>query len=135
MKKFVILGFIIFGMIGPLNAQPIVINEEEFSSINDKTGIQQAIEDFEAVINGKAPVHAIIDNNALLPMDGGTTYYLGQGYKLTILKSLADISGIHGYFYGPIITFDKNMTVGNTNQISYIRFFSTNEFNKLKSAP
>lgn len=115
-------------------AEPVVIDEREFSQIGSEmaTNIKEAMEDFDAVAEGRRPVHAKADAQAPLPLDGGTTYYLGRGYKLTILKSLASIGGVDGYFYGPNITFDEKTVVGNTQQVSLIKFYSLEAFKKLQ---
>jgi hypothetical protein len=93
--------------------------------------IQEASEDFRAVVEGKKPIHAELDNDAPLPSDGGTTFYKGNGYHLTISASLSSFGEFNGTAYGPIIRFDDTFAPGNTNQISDIRVYSQDELRKL----
>ncbi len=89
--------------------------------------LAKAVEDLNAVIAGKKPLHVKIDIHRALPADGGTTYYIGDGYKITIIKSLSSIKHgrkcIDGYMYGPIITFDDDLISGNNKTISYVTFY------------
>ena len=84
---------------------------------------KQAMEDFSAVKKGLAPIYAKFDVNAGLPADGGTTYYVGHGYRLTVLKRLARVHGVDGYFYGPIISIGTYADNGYQG-ISSIKFYS-----------
>ena len=134
MKRVLILSAItLLGISYSAHAQPIIFDDGEVAKIDSEisSSINQAMEDSDAVVGGNPPIHARVDANAPLPSDGGTTYYLGQGYKLTILKSLASLAGVQGYFYGPIIVFDENVVVGNTNEISHIKFYSMEAFRTL----
>ncbi len=111
-------------------AQSVVIDDNSLSKTDDsiKECVREATDDFDAVINGNLPIHAAIDIKIPLPADGGTKYYIGKGYKLTIVKSLAYIGSVNGYYYGPIIIFDEQISSGNSNQISYVRFYSLDSF-------
>lgn len=93
--------------------------------------IQEASEDFLAVVEGRKPLHAKLDIDAPLPSDGGTTFYKGNGYNLTISASLSGFGGFSGVAYGPIIKFDDTFAPGNTNLISDIRVYSNDELRKL----
>ena len=93
--------------------------------------IMEANEDYLLVKNGKKPKNAKFDTKAALPSDGGTTYYRGNGYKLTILKRLSSFGKLRGYIYGPVITFDKKNTLGNSNKIVFLRFYTTLQLKKL----
>lgn len=96
----------------------------------DRQIISEASDDFRAVVQGKKPIHAKIDPDAPLPSDGGTHFYKGNGYKLTISISLSSFGEFNGTAYGPILTFDDSFAPGNTNQISDIRVYSTEELRK-----
>ena len=111
-------------------AQSVVIDTNSLSKIADsvKTSVKEATDDFDAVLNGQLLLHAVVDAKIPLPADGGTTFYSGKGYRLTIVKSLATIGGINGYFYGPIIEFDNKVVQGNSNKISCVRFYSLTKF-------
>ena len=93
--------------------------------------IQEASEDFRAVVQGRKPIHAKLDSDVPLPSDGGTTFYRGNGYNLTISLSLSRFGEFNGIAYGPIIRFDDTFAPGNTNQISDIRVYSDDELRKL----
>jgi len=97
--------------------------------------LQQALDDFNAVLEGKHPVHAIVDKEVPLPADGGTTFYKGDGYKLTIVKSLNGIMRgeeyVHGYIYGPIVSFESNVMTGNFPNIQHLTFYTGDELQKL----
>ena len=101
--------------------------------------IEQASEDFERVLVGRRPVHARFDAEAALPADGGTTFYTGSGYRLTIVKSIAHLNGggaqadISGYLYGPTVTLDEDILAGNNRQvISAVRFYTVEQLRQLQ---
>jgi hypothetical protein len=99
-------------------------------SARDGQIIKEASEDFRAVVQGKKPIHAKFDKNAPLPSDGGTHFYKGDGYELTISISLSSFGEFNGTAYGPILTFDEKFAPGNTNKISDIRVYSNEELRK-----
>jgi len=96
----------------------------------DRQIITEASEDFRAVVAGKKPMHAVFDKNADLPSDGGTTFYKGRGYNLTVLLSISSFGDFSGNAYGPIVTFDSTFAPGNTSEISDIRVYSSDELRK-----
>jgi hypothetical protein len=108
----------------------IGLNDARLSE-GERRVLTDASEDFKAVVAGKKPVHAILDKNAPLPSDGGSTFYNGDGYRLTVLESLSSFGGFHGTAYGPIIRFQKSFAPGNTAEVSDIRIYSREEFSKL----
>ena len=91
----------------------------------------EASEDFKAVLEGKKPVHAKLDLDVPLPSDGGTVFYLGNKYNLTIVKSLSSFGSVHGYVYGPAIFFDKAFATGNSSAMSSTKFYSTESLKQL----
>lgn len=97
--------------------------------------LQKALDDFNAILDGKYPVHAVVDKNVPLLSDGGTTYYKGDGYKLTIVMSLNGIMRgeeyIHGYIYGPIISFEATLMRGNFPNIQHITFYEGDKLKRL----
>lgn len=84
----------------------------------------EASEDFQAVLAGKLPPHATHDLFKAAPADGGTAFYSGRKYKLTIEKSLSSFGSLSGYVYGPIIVFDESFAPGNENRVSSLRFYT-----------
>jgi len=96
--------------------------------------LQQALDDVNAVLEGKHPVHATADNDVPRPADGGTTFYKGDGYKLTIVKSLNGIMRgkeyVHGYIYGPIISFKPDVMTGNFPNVQYLTFYTGEELQR-----
>jgi len=97
--------------------------------------LQKARDDFNAVLEGKHPNHAEVDKDVPLPSDGGTTFYKGDGYKLTIVKSLNGImcgeEYVHGYIYGPVILFEPDVMRGNFPRIQHLTFYTAEELQKL----
>ncbi len=91
----------------------------------------EATEDFNAVLEGRKPIHAKLDLDAPLPADGGTVFYLGNKYNLTVIKSLSSFGSVRGYVYGPAIFFDKKFATGNSSSLSSTKFYSTESFNQL----
>jgi hypothetical protein len=96
-----------------------------------REAIVAASEDFEAVRAGRAPVHAKLDRLAALPADGGTEFFVGSTYRLTIEKSLSAFGGLQGYLYGPILSFDEGFAPGNEQRISDTRFYTAEQLNRL----
>jgi hypothetical protein len=82
-----------------------------------------AFADFRAVLAGRSPVHATVDQTQPVPADGGTTFWLGSGYQLTVVKSLNSVAGVDGYMYGPVVTFASKLGNGNSPSISQISFY------------
>jgi len=105
----------------------------DLSSLPKETSqiIEQANEDYILVLKGFKPRHAIFDKNAPLPSDGGTTFYKGNKYTLTIVKSISSFGGLNGYIYGPIIWFDKGFAPGNSNSVKDLRFYTFQQLNEL----
>ena len=97
----------------------------------DRTVLTQAAEDFAAVLAGKQPIHAKVDEEAAVPADGGTHYYQGKGYRLTVVKSLSSFGEFHGYSYGPEITFDEQFAPGNNRHLSDVRIYSFEALDQL----
>lgn len=97
--------------------------------------LQKSLDDFNVVMEGKYPVHAEVDKEVPLLTDGGTTYYKGDGYKLTIVMSLNGIMRgeeyVHGYIYGPIISFEANVMRGNFPNIQHLTFYTGDDVKKL----
>ena len=113
------------------NAAPFVGLNSAALSDKDRKILMEASDDFLLVIAGKKPIHATFDEHAALPADGGTTYYVGNGYKLTVVKSLSSFGGFDGYAYGPALTFNEDFAPGNVATISDIRVYSDSELGKL----
>ena len=97
--------------------------------------LQAALEDFNAALNYKAPVHAAFDKDAAVPADGGTSYYKARGYRITIMKSLFSMGDgqdtVHGYMYGPVLTLGPELGIGNSDSISRVSFYPLDTLNKL----
>lgn len=97
--------------------------------------LQKSLDDFNAVLEGKRPIHAAVDRDVPLPADGGTTFYKGDGYKLTIVKSLNGVireeKYVHGYIYGPILSFEADVMTGNFPNIQHLTFYTGDELRKL----
>lgn len=100
-------------------------------SEGDRRTISEASADFSAVVAGKKPIHAVFDEDAPLPSDGGTTFYQGHGYRLTVLVSLSSFGASNGMAYGPILQFEPAFAPGNTSEISEVRVYSQDALREL----
>lgn len=116
----------------PLQPGPFVGVDMSKLSSEDQQIIQEASQDFRAVVQGRQPIYAKLDEDAAVPSDGGTHFYNGKGYKLTISISLSSFGKFNGIAYGPILTFDDKFAPGNTNQISDIRVYDHEAFRKFR---
>jgi len=114
----------------PIGSGPFVGLDVSKLSPGNRQTLTEASEDFRAVVAGKKPIHAKFDKSAALPSDGGTTFYQGKGYRLTVLLSFSDFGGLAANAYGPIITFDPAFAPGNTSEISDIRIYTSEELRK-----
>ena len=93
--------------------------------------LHEAQEDFDAVLKGYKPTHAVVDTEAPRPTDGGTSYYKGSGYTLTIVQSLERVAGVDGYMYGPSLVLLPPLAGGNYSIISHVTFYSHETFGRL----
>ncbi|MBK7846966.1 MAG: hypothetical protein IPJ73_06380 [Zoogloea sp.] len=97
--------------------------------------ITRASEDFERVLQGKRPKNAALDEKAPLPADGGTLFYAGKGYRLTVIKSLSSFGnagdGLQGYVYGPVLSFPKSFAPGNMSEVVSLRFYTNQQLQTL----
>jgi hypothetical protein len=90
--------------------------------------LQCAAEDFEAARAGLYPLHA---KEGAAYLDGGTSTWSGDGYTLTIVKSLSLVGDVPGYMYGPVLELAYPLAHGNTTQISHVRFYSDAELDRV----
>ena len=99
--------------------------------------ISQASEDFDRVQKGKKPKYAVTNDQAPVPADGGTEFFIGNEYKLTVVKSLSSFGGsegrLDGYVYGPVVSFSNSFALGNTSQVVNLRFYTREQLQKLIS--
>jgi hypothetical protein len=107
---------------------------ERFGTITFRR-LQEALDDFNLVLLGHLPIHAKVDQEQPLLTDGGTTFYIGDGYKLTVLMSLNGIMRgdeyIHGYIYGPMISFGPEVMSGNYPAIHHLTFYTGEDLKEL----
>ncbi len=92
--------------------------------------ITEASEDFVAVLSGRPPVHAKYDESVDVAADGGTAFYAGNGYKLTVMKSISSFGQLSGMAYGPVLVFDKSFASGE-QYISSVRFYTNEQLRTL----
>jgi len=115
----------------PLNFEDLyhVTVQEAGSLFGDLTTgrLKLALDDFNAVITGRKPIHAKLDLKKPRMTDGGTSYYAGDGYQLTIVMSLNGMMNedeyVSGYIYGPIIAFEESVMRGNFPNIHSLAFY------------
>lgn len=88
--------------------------------------LSSALEDFNLALDGKDPVHA---KNSLFPqlLDGGTTFWDGACYKLTVFKRLTtyrlpDGALVSGWVVGPSLELRLTSDAGRSESISRTRF-------------
>lgn len=111
--------------------------------------LQAAVEDYNAVLKFKPPIDAhlvtktqVIEgrsievNEIMFVNDGGTRTYEAHGYHLTVVHRFftlggASETGILGYMYGPVITFDDKMELGDLSKISSVSFYPVDKLNQL----
>ena len=85
-----------------------------------------ALEDFKLALDGKDPVHSESPSFPQL-LDGGTTFWEGSCYKLTVLRRLTtyrlpDGSTINGWVVGPSLQLRLSPDAGRSEPISRTRF-------------
>ena len=100
--------------------QPFVDLDDSKATDEDRLVIKQASEDFCAVLAGEKPIHAKKAAGTDAPTDGGSSFYVGRKYKLTVLKSASSFGGYPGIATGPILKFDQSFAPGHTSEISSI---------------
>lgn len=83
--------------------------------------LQKAAEDFRAALSGLYPTHA---TQEVAFTDGGTTIWRGDGYQITLCKSLTTVGDVHGYMVGPILKLEYPLAHGNRTEISYVTFYT-----------
>ena len=115
------------------------LNQGPFSGIDLSTLkpayakiIKEANTDFLLVIKGQKPRYAQFNEDMPLAADGGTTYYSGDHYELTIVQSLSTFGTVNGFIYGPVIEFEKRFAPGNMNTVSNIRFYTPEQLKELE---
>jgi len=88
--------------------------------------LSHALEDFNLALSGKDPVNS---KSPAFPqlLDGGTTFWDGACYKLTIFKSLttyrlADGSLVNGYVVGPSLQLHFSPSASRPQPIARTRF-------------
>jgi len=118
----------------PLSFVPFQGVDLSALSPSQRKTIIQASEDFERVLKGKTPKHAVLDEEAPHPADGGTQFFIGKGYKLTIIQSLSSFGALNGYIYGPVISFSKPFAPGNMSDVVGLRFYTSEQLHRLQSS-
>jgi hypothetical protein len=108
--------------------QPYHLDPDSQFDSATRDRLAQAAEDFEAARAGLYPIHAK-EGEAFL--DGGTSTWQGDGYTLTLMKSLTTVGDVHGYMYGPVLKLDYPLAHGNTTQISHVWFYAGAELDRI----
>lgn len=116
---------------------PFNLEAADPSSAAFDRSLREATADFNAVLKGKVPIHARLQTPEIAVQDGGTTHYRGNGYRLTVLKSLNNLVAngavVPGYVYGPIVDFDPKLMSGNRSQMQCTLFYSREAMARLLS--
>jgi hypothetical protein len=87
---------------------------------DQRSVIIEESEDFQAALAGRLPPDAKLKAAAA---DGGTTFYSGHKYSLTIRMSLSSFGSLSGYIYGPVLVFDDAYP-GDEKSVSNLRFYT-----------
>ena len=106
-------------------AQPFVFQPKSQVSSETRKILALAADDFCEVSQGRPPKHATEDQTADRPADGGSRFYVGNGYTITAAKSLSSFGDFHGRAEGPILSFDEEFAPGNMRVISSIRVYES----------
>jgi len=101
-------------------------------SEEDAHTIRTANEDFLLVQEGKKPKHATLNSKTTPIIDGSTTSYLGSRYEIVVIQSPSTFGGMHGYIYGPIVTFDREFAPSSMTTVNSLRFYTNEQLKKLR---
>ena len=122
-----------------MEKKPEILESGPFSGIDisellepDADIMRKSNEDFLLVLDGKIPKHATLNSNIPPVLDGSTTSYLGNRYEIVIVESPSTFGGIHGYIYGPVITFERRFAPGSMTTVNNLRFYTNEQLKKLK---
>ena len=88
-----------------------------------RSAVASAEKDIDLVLRGHPP--ACNDSPDSGESDGGTLHYKCKHYDLTVMRSIYQVGDVHGFIYGPIVTFPGDYP------ISYVRFYSNEELDAL----
>lgn len=108
--------------------QPYHLDNDSHFEAGLHLRLQHAAEDFEAARAGLYPLHA---KEGAAFLDGGTSTWEGDGYRLTLVKSMTTVGDVHGLMYGPVLELAYPLAHGNTTQISHVRFYSGAELERV----
>lgn len=130
------LGGWLVGLSGQKAANPTEVaayhldveNRAQGFSPETRQQLKWAAEDFEAAQRGLEPIHARLETAML---DGGTTLWRGDGYSITLMKSLTTVGEIHGLMFGPVLKLEYPLAHGNTTEISQVVFYTPAALNQL----
>lgn len=110
-------------------------------------------EDIAAILVGGVPVHATLGvadkkpdgsqrkeedgtvEKAVMRGDGGTRYYQGDGYRITVMKRWCEIGDVTGFLVGPEVIFEAPLDKNSSGEseplrISFVRFVAASEVRK-----
>ena len=106
-------------------AEPFVFQPESQVSHETRKVLALASDDFCEVSQGRPPKHAREDHTVDRPADGGSRFYVGNGYTITAARSLSSFGDFYGRAEGPILSFDEEFAPGNMRTISSIRVYES----------
>ena len=92
--------------------------------------IEACTADYQAVLEGKKPVHAQLAGTPNSP------FYKGKGYQVEIIKEPIVIGGVAGFLYGPMLDLDPDPShTEDTDSISHITFYTADEIKNILRKP
>ncbi|WNO10058.1 hypothetical protein [Teredinibacter sp. KSP-S5-2] len=92
--------------------------------------LKESSEDYFAVLEGKKPIYAKLDENRFV-LDGGTRFYDGYKYRLTVVMSMSSFGDVRGYAYGPSIQYEESFAPGNISKLSNIKMYTSESLGEL----
>lgn len=84
-----------------------------------RTTVLEAQEDFCAVLANREPTHAHKVSPPSTITKSGSTYYVGRGYRLTVVRDTFETGGAYFGLYGPVLHFDSR--VPGQGEMSQVR--------------
>ena len=85
--------------------------------------------DFQAVTDGKKPIHA------KPPTPEETHFFKGDGYHLDVIEAPIKIGGVDGFLYGPMLEWEEDSAVsGEMDSLFHVTFYTAEELKKLLTA-
>jgi hypothetical protein len=111
---------------------PVHLGTENLS-YDAKNMVTNALADYNLVSKGHLPIHAKADLSKKPTPENCSVDYRGEGYNLRIFCSSATIGDASGFYYGPVLTFNKYSSASSrAAAISNVQFYTPMEIRKIR---